>query len=135
MKRKDAWGQEVLGRIEFTSDLHAYDAVYHQQCSSNFRTFKSKPKETTYAKKGRPSLLNESFLYAISYLEDNEDIQISVSDLVEKMAEHCGPGQAYGQQYVKGKLKEHFGERVLITEMQGKPNIVTLVKNAKNYFT
>jgi len=40
-QRDDEWAHEVQGRI--TADLHAYDAVYHQQCSSNFRTFKERP--------------------------------------------------------------------------------------------
>lgn len=42
-KRNDEWGNEVMGRIEYARDLHAKDAIYHQQCSVNFRTGKKKP--------------------------------------------------------------------------------------------
>lgn len=44
-ERNDEWANIVLGRIEFASDLHAVDAVYHQQCSINFRTGKYIPKD------------------------------------------------------------------------------------------
>ena len=44
-ERRDSWGLAVLGRIEFVQDLHAADAVYHQECSANFRTGKQIPHE------------------------------------------------------------------------------------------
>ncbi|GFO33580.1 hypothetical protein PoB_006008500 [Plakobranchus ocellatus] len=34
----DKWAETVKGRIEYAQDLHAADAVYHQQCKINFRT-------------------------------------------------------------------------------------------------
>ena len=45
--------------MEFlANDLCAYDCIYHQKCSVNFRTGKDIPKEfnmaTTEVKKGRP---------------------------------------------------------------------------------
>jgi hypothetical protein len=36
--RDDEWALDVRGRLEFVQDLHAADALYHQQCSVNFRT-------------------------------------------------------------------------------------------------
>lgn len=39
-KRNDNWGNEVMARIEYSRDLHASDAVYHQICSVRFRTGK-----------------------------------------------------------------------------------------------
>lgn len=43
-QRNDTWSVNVLGRLEYARDLHAADAVYHQSCSVNFRTFKTVPK-------------------------------------------------------------------------------------------
>ena len=40
-RRKDSWSELVRGRIEYVQDLPAADAVYHEQCSSNFRTDKN----------------------------------------------------------------------------------------------
>ena len=38
--RNDEWGCSVHGRIEYVQDLRAADAVYHHECSTNFRTGK-----------------------------------------------------------------------------------------------
>ena len=50
-ERSDEWGNEVLDRINFYSDLHFKDCIYHQQCSLNFRTGKGKPKEKAFKNK------------------------------------------------------------------------------------
>ena len=69
-------------------DLHAADPVYHHWCSNNLRTNKQIPAayqtEIHPAKKlklGRPQLQErtDAFLEVISYLEENDDEQITVS--------------------------------------------------------
>ena len=40
ISRNDAWSAKLKGRLEFSQALHASDALYHQQCSVNFRTRK-----------------------------------------------------------------------------------------------
>ena len=37
-ERNDSWGRTVMARIEYSRDLHASDAIYHQTCSVKFRT-------------------------------------------------------------------------------------------------
>jgi hypothetical protein len=73
---------------------------------------------------GRKSTLTESFLFAADYLQQNEDEQITVTDLAKKMFEHCGDDETYGVQHVKNKLKEHFGDKIIISELNGKQNVV-----------
>ncbi|CAG2215125.1 unnamed protein product [Mytilus edulis] len=122
---------EVRGRLAFVQDLHAADALYHQTCSVNFRTLKqtplafSPPAKKAKTQAGRKSSLSESFLFAAKYLQQNEDEQITVADLVKKMSEHCGIDDAYGVQHMKNELQEHFGDKVIISEINGKPNVVT----------
>jgi hypothetical protein len=49
-------------------------------------------------------------------------------DLIEKMQEYnldnsgC---ETYGFSYMKERLLEHFGDRIIITEINGKTNVVT----------
>ena len=43
-ERNDDWTL-VASRLAFVIDLHAADAVYHQQCSVNFHTLKNVPKQ------------------------------------------------------------------------------------------
>ncbi|CAC5372627.1 unnamed protein product [Mytilus coruscus] len=130
-QREDEWALEVRGRLEFVQDLHAADALYHQTCSVNFRTLKqtplafSPPAKKAKTQAGRKSSLSESFLFAAKYLQQNEDEQITVTDLVKKMSEHCGIDDAYGVQHMKNKLQEHFGDKIIISEINGKQNVVT----------
>ncbi len=44
-ERNDDWGRLVASRFELVIDLHAADAVYHQQCSVNFPTLKNVPRQ------------------------------------------------------------------------------------------
>ena len=42
-RRRDEWADEVRARLLVTHDLPAAEAVYHQTCSTNFRTGKRVP--------------------------------------------------------------------------------------------
>ena len=39
--------------------------------------------------------------------------------------------KAYGHTHMKARLKEHFGDQILITEINGKSNVVTFRSNAE----
>ncbi len=75
--------------------------------------------------RGRPVDITqeEAFLKVAAYLQDNDDEQITVSDLVLKTKEHCG--YAYSVKYMKKKIKEHFGNELLITNVNGKADVAT----------
>ena len=70
---------------------------------------------------------NHAFVKVVKFLEDNGDEQITVSDLVEKMEEHLNDteSEAYGRSHMKTKLLEYFGDKINITGINGKPNVVT----------
>ncbi|KAK3101781.1 hypothetical protein FSP39_006288 [Pinctada imbricata] len=135
-KRNDTWGLEVLSRVSGVNDLPAADALYHQQCSVNFRTGRNMPKtaSTPQDKKrfGRPkeNLTQEGFLSAMEYLKENDDGQLTVQDLVGKMSETCGEEKSYSTKYMKTRIKEHFDDEVVISYGPGKPNFVTLRRKA-----
>ena len=84
---------------------------------------------------GRPLNVDQrtAFIHIAQYLQENDDEQITVTDLVNKMKEHCGD-LAYSQIYMKKKLQEHFGPSIIITEINGKHNVVTLQKHRSFYF-
>lgn len=137
-KRNDSWALDVKGRLEyFQSDLHAADCVYHHSCSTNFRIGKGIPyqyrrKDDSHKKlkAGRPEneLVTEAFFRVCSYLEENEDEQLTVSDLTSKMESFLegSSNTAYAQRYMKQKLIQHFGDSIFICEQQGKHDIVVL---------
>lgn len=145
LERNDGWAQKILARLEFAQDLQAADAIYHQKCSVNFRTKKQIPQtfDEEYGcpkKKGRTHDVAraDAFLKVASYLEENDDEQITLGDLTVKMKQYleedtsdasCEP---YTKIYMKMKLLERFGDQIIITEINGNPNVVTFKPKAAN---
>ncbi|KAJ8018289.1 hypothetical protein HOLleu_43798 [Holothuria leucospilota] len=128
--RLDEWANHVRGRLALVSDLHAAEAVYHQACSVNFRThkqipqyFTNKPQSKRVA--GRPEDQNQASAFAkvAKYLKENDDTQATLSDLVNKMKEFCDV--PYSTVHMRKKLVDHFGDSIIITEVNGKLNVVT----------
>ena len=138
-QRGDDWGEKVQGRIVFGQDLHAVDAIYHQSCNVNFRTMKDVPRmhqdDETASKQfsGRPVNSDQiaAFLKVTDYLAENDDEQVTVKDLVEKMKDFSGD-DAYSAVYMKKKLLDHYGNSIIITEINGKSNVVTFRNTASS---
>ena len=137
-ERSDEWGNEVLGRINFYSDLHAKDCIYHQQCSLNFRTGKGKPKEKAFENKkrkvssGRPvdALREEAFRQMCEYFEENDDEQQTIAFLTEKCRDFLPVGvEPYSRKYVKEKLAQYYGKRICICTKNGFEDLVTTVES------
>ncbi|KAH3821387.1 hypothetical protein DPMN_123151 [Dreissena polymorpha] len=97
---------------------------------THFRSV-TEPKTMTSPIRGRPA--NEAahlaFQQVISLFKESEDEQITVTVLVDQMKNICGEN-AYGVQYTKNKLKEHFGDSVIITDINGKADVVTFRRTA-----
>lgn len=93
----DKWAETVQGRMEFAQELHAADAVYHNKCNVNFRTGRDIPKvfqglsQVELKPKGRPEDPEraEAFLKTAEYFAENDDEQITISELCQKMGEYC----------------------------------------------
>lgn len=132
----DPWSQKVRGRLASCIDLPAADSIYHTVCSVNFRTGKRIPHRYTSDTDTPPTTLGrkkdvqreEAFLQVIANLQENDDEQTTVTDLVNEMSKLCQ--DPYSSTYMRVKLYEHFGEQVVITNINGKPNIVTFRKAA-----
>ena len=68
-ERNDSWAHSVLARISSAHDLHAADAIHHKACDINFRALDR----------------TEAFLEVAKFLEENDDEQITISNLISKM--------------------------------------------------
>ena len=142
-ERNDEWAIKIKGRIDFIHDLLAADAVYHKSCSNNFRIGKSLPQKFQQydhsikrMKSGRPQDLTqaEAFTKVIKYLEDNDEEQITINNLIEKMAQYLNGTETppYGFTYMKEQLQKQLEGKIIITELNGKPNVVTMWRTATN---
>ena len=140
--RNDKWSETVLGRLACVNDLHAADAVYHHQCSCNFRTGRNIPCKSVddigdtpkKSKPGRPETNQRTaaFLKVTHFLEENDDELRTVNELVLKMAEYLNDNEhePYSAKYMKTRLQQHFGERVIMTVLSTKSCVVTLHQTA-----
>ena len=134
-ERSDEWGNEVIGRINFYSDLHAKDHIYHQQCSLNFCTGNGKPKKKTLENKkrkvssGRPvdALREETFRQMCDYFEENDDEQQNIAFLREKCRDFLPVGvEPCSRKYVKEKLAQCYGKSIYICTKNGVEDLVTM---------
>eukprot|EP00794_Sanderia_malayensis_P013321 gene13321-14693_t len=145
--RKDVWAVKVNDRVKTAIDLHAADVVYHKQCSVNFRTGKDIPsyfaakQGTIPAKKvrrGRP--LEEervqAFERVIQYFEENDEEQLTIQCLAEKMEEYLANSESepYSTFHIKKRLLERFGKDVVIAEINGRADVVTMRPTAARIF-
>ncbi|XP_053388038.1 uncharacterized protein LOC123543383 [Mercenaria mercenaria] len=148
LERNDDWGDIVLGRLECVCDLPAAEARYHQSCSSNFRSGYKIPKcfqspvtddgaayetdQCSKTKKGRPACVcaDNAFKTVLEEFEETEIGFITISDLVQKMASICGEDNSYSTTYMKRRMLEHYGNSIIITELNGKSNVVTFRSRA-----
>ena len=135
------WSETVMARISSVHDLPAADAAYHQICSSNFRTGKSIPlvfmsdaDEQPVSRRGRlkDPFQEEAFLQGMEDLRQNDEEQTTVTDLIENMKTYLGDSGSlpYGFTYMKRRIKDHYGDEIIITEINGKPNVVTFTNTA-----
>ena len=82
----------------------------------------------------------EAFLRMCAYFEDNDDEQLSLTDLANNIKEYLQDDDsvAYGNQYLKSKLLEHYGKSIFIAEGEGLSHIVTFREKTseilRNYF-
>ena len=129
----DKWAESVLGRIKAVHDLPAADALYHQQCSVNFRTARAipsayQPDEGASTTKSRPPISKraEAFTKVVDYLKEFDDEQITLKDLCRKMEDYLDFNDtAYTEKHMRQKLESQFGDEIVISCIRGKQNVVT----------
>ena len=82
---------------------------------------------------GRPVNMAQEFAFQeiAKFLIENDDEQITLKDLVDKMVELCGE-LSYTSTHMKKRLLEHFGSSIVITELNGKQNVITFRNTASS---
>ena len=127
-KRTDDLAVSVKGRVSFANDLHAADAVYHVACDAAFRSGNSLPKKfsdnysesSTTSFSGRPvsNVKEKAFNDVIDYLRENDDEQITITDLVALMQGFLegSDEEAYSAKYFKKRLLETLKDDIVIAQ-------------------
>jgi hypothetical protein len=74
----------------------------------------------------------EAFLQVLSDLEQTDEEQTTINDLLDNMKTYLGDSDSmpYGFTHMKKKIKDHYDDNILITEINGKSNVVTFTTTA-----
>ncbi|KAH3857786.1 hypothetical protein DPMN_100401 [Dreissena polymorpha] len=75
---------DIRARIEPVNDLPAADALYHQTCSSYFRTGKDIQEEFR-VQPSKDTEASDAFLKVMTFFKDNDDEQVTIKQLQDQM--------------------------------------------------
>ena len=75
----------------------------------------------------------DAFLEVASFLEENDDEQITIHDLIGRMEDNLVDSEhgAYSYPHMQQLLQKYFGDTIIETEINGKPNVVTFRNKAR----
>ena len=117
----------------------ASSSVYYQSCSTKFRLERDSDEEcneplskkrNTVSGRNFDIKQEDAFLKAANFLKENDEEQLTIQDLVLQMGQLCE--NLFSFKLMKRRLLDYFGERAIIAEMKGKPNIIALRSTASN---
>ncbi|KAF4531293.1 hypothetical protein B566_EDAN016862, partial [Ephemera danica] len=130
-KRKNEHDLRLLHHLSNEYDLTAVDARYHRSCLKSFYA-NCDQNSTQAATCGRPTEKDKNiyFQQLCIYLEENKECQYYILDLYNKMKSFANDGNdVYSNSYLLKKLKDHFKDRIVISQNDGRETIICL-KNA-----
>lgn len=123
-ERNDEWGNIILARVNSVIDLVASEARYHKSCYAFFSKSGTNPPGTSNLTGNKNALSvtkSNAFDQLCGYLEDNDECQYDIKELVSIMKEYSLDDQSYySEEYLKKKLKAHYGDAIYITSRSGK---------------
>lgn len=117
-KRNDEWGNDVIRRICTVGDLHAVDAIYHNDCYKKF-FLTVKPSKR---KVGRPpdEGISEAMEEIYEYIDGNDKCQFSIDELLEQVT--VEPPHV---KTVKERLLEKYGDRIVFSTIRTRKTVIT----------
>lgn len=117
--RNDNYGRDLIERIEHVDDLVAADGQYHIKC---FKGLYGRPKVEEPKRRGPFVVeIDRAMEYVYDYLENSDDeCQFSMDELMEQMTGSYKPDV----KTVKARLKEKYGDDILLTSNKNKKPVV-----------
>ena len=126
--------KKVRGRVESVSCLRSEEAVYHRSCMQCFSLKRKRPgtdevaEDKSKSMKGSPE--EEAFLMVIEYLEDNENLYLSIAALQQYMSTLTEA--PWTTRWIKRKLIRYYGDSIVESNMEGYNDVIYFANNANN---
>jgi hypothetical protein len=130
-ERGNQWANDVQVRLEGAlSDLHAADARYHMDCKAKLTS----PKSVTYAPNPNSDAYTEDGALDSVFHQMAADREC-IWNSVQIFSVYKSHGSANQSSWYVTKVKEHFGEDLLILKSLGLSNIVLFRSKASTFLT
>ncbi len=102
-----------------------------QDCRQNRMDKSHFGRPSKCSRPGRP-VEEEAFQKVLQYLIEHDNEMLTLSDLTCQMTEILGGDstKTYTEKHMRNKLKQHLGDDVAITTINGKANVATLRHSA-----
>ena len=137
--RNDTVAVNVKARILFAGDIRAVEAKYHRSCMQAFMSGRNISTSVDCEEYPRRNIRNinelndEAFSHLCEWLRrpEQQQGQFTLLDLRTQLATYLPKDvPAYSIKHIKRRLYQNFGEKVIIAEVEGRPNVVTLTESA-----
>ena len=126
LKRNDELSRSVLGRLDNVHDLPAAEGRYHRSCYKDFFHV-----DVDSNVMGRPVKCTQSSAFdkLCAYIDSSSECQYSTTELESILHEYVSDSgslcDSYSTKHLKRKLQDHYGDKVTISSIPGKPCIFT----------
>lgn len=110
-----------------SNDLVGSKAKYHKSCYTDLEHQNREEYQVVKSKE-----INESVRELTRYLEENRDKQLSLTDLTKQLEEKK---YQISKPTILSKLKDHFGDNLVITASSGSDTILCLTDTAFEVFS
>src|ERR1700761_806499 len=120
-ERKDEWGNDVVRRICTVGDLHAADAIYHEDCHKRFMLTSVPSKR----KAGRPQdeEISEAMEEIYDYIERTDNCQYAMNELLEQVI----AGEPPHVKTIKERMREKYGEQIFFSTICTRQTVVSFL--------
>lgn len=122
-ERGDGWGEKVKARLLNVSDLVAPEARYHKACHKTFSSSEVGPV-------GRPATAESRFSKLCDYIDHSDECQFTIRELQDLMSKITGEPGTYSDLWLKKLLLKKYEDRILVSNVSGKKNIICLSDTA-----
>lgn len=132
-QRSDEKSAEVKARIIVAGDIRAVEAVYHRHCMQSFLNQHERKSKTS---SHEPAVYSQEKMFQ-AFCQQLPDImqkeQFTVQGLLDQYTCVLPPGtEPYSIKHFKRKLQQHLGTDITIAEVDGRPNVVTMRRQASS---
>ena len=121
----------INGHLKCEEELNLYHAYVQKKLFIIVNACRTDTECNTEARNKKPkSNEQEIFLKVIEYLDENQELYLSIDELQIYMCTLTD--NPYTTRWIKHKLLEHYGESIVIANMKGRKDVIYFRKSVND---